>query len=80
MDDKEILNLDVAQSKEADNNLRRSTETVEVRLKETYCWLLAPYIDRAVDMRTIQWRQTESVAALIALYPKPPGVCSSRNS
>lgn len=55
MDDKEILNLDVAQSKEADNNLRRSTETVEVRLKETYCWLLAPYIDRAVDMRTIQW-------------------------
>ena len=55
LDDKEVLNLDVAQNKEVDNNIRRSTETVEVRIKETYCWLLAPYIDRAVDMRTIQW-------------------------
>ena len=55
MDDKEVLNLDVTQSKEVNNNLHRSTETVEVRLKETYCWLLAPFIDRVVDMKTIQW-------------------------
>lgn len=55
MDDKESLNLDIAQTKEADNSLHRSNETVESRIKETYCWLLAPSIDLHVDMKTIQW-------------------------
>ena len=55
VDDKESLNLDIAQTKEADNSLHRSNETVESRIKETYCWLLAPSIDLHVDMKTIQW-------------------------
>ena len=54
-EDSEDLNLDAAQNRETDNNLRRSNETVELRIKETYCWLLVPYIDRAVDMKTIVW-------------------------
>ncbi len=53
--DSEDLNLDAAQNRETDNNLRRSNETVELRIVETYCWLLVPYIDRFVDMKTIVW-------------------------
>lgn len=56
--DSETLNLDAAQNHETDNNIRRSNETVEARIKETYCWLLVPYIDRAVDMKTIVWDTT----------------------
>lgn len=54
-EDSEDLNLDAAQNRETDNNLRRSNETVELRIKEAYCWLLVPYIDRNVDMKTISW-------------------------
>ena len=53
--DSEDLNLDAAQSRETDHNTRRSNETVEARLKETYCWLLVPNIDKEVDIKTIVW-------------------------
>lgn len=72
IDDKETLNLDIAQTKEADGSLHRSNETVESRIKETYCWLLAPYIDRFVDMKTVQWEAirisggTDSIVAKAA--------------
>ena len=54
-EDSEDLNLDAAQNRETDNNLRRSNETVEARIKETYCWLFVPYIDKATDLKTIVW-------------------------
>ncbi|MDO4547439.1 MAG: DUF499 domain-containing protein, partial [Clostridia bacterium] len=54
-EDSEDLNLDAAQNRETDNNLRRSNDTVELRVKETYCWLLVPYIDREVDIKTVVW-------------------------
>lgn len=54
-EDSEDLNLDAAQNRETDNNLRRSIETVDARIKEAYCWLLVPYIDKSVDMKTIVW-------------------------
>ena len=54
-DDSEDLNLDAAQNRETDNNLRRSNETVDSRIKESYCWLLVPYIDKNADMKTIVW-------------------------
>lgn len=53
--DKDDLNLDGAQIREADNSLNRSNQTVELRVKETYCWLLVPFIDQYEDMKTIQW-------------------------
>lgn len=55
MSDKEDLNLDGQQVCETQNNLNRSNDTVELRLKETYCWLLVPFIDQFEDMKTIQW-------------------------
>lgn len=54
-DDSEDLNLDAAQNRETENNLRRSNETVDARIKEAYCWLLVPYIDKNTDMKTIVW-------------------------
>lgn len=57
-EDSEDLNLDAAQNRETENNLRRSNETVELRIKEAYCWLLVPYIDKNVDMKTIVWDVT----------------------
>lgn len=55
MSDKDDLNLDGNQVRETQNNLDRSNQTVELRIKETYCWLLVPYIDQFEDMKTIQW-------------------------
>lgn len=49
------LNLDASQNRETENNLQRSNQTVDARIKETYCWLLVPYIDRDVDLRTVVW-------------------------
>ena len=53
--DSEDLNLDAAQVREAENNVNRWNQTVEARIKETYCHLLVPYIDREIDLKTIIW-------------------------
>lgn len=53
--DKDDLNLDGGQVREAQNSLNRSNRTVEQRLKETYCWLMVPSIDPFVDLKTIEW-------------------------
>lgn len=55
MSEKDELNLDGNQIRETDNNLNRSNQTVELRIKETYCWLLVPFIDPNEDLKTIQW-------------------------
>jgi hypothetical protein len=54
-EDSADLNLDAAQNRETDNNLRRSNETVDARINEAYCWLLVPYIDKKVDLKTVIW-------------------------
>lgn len=55
MSEKDELNLDGNQIRETDNNLNRSNQTVALRIKETYCWLLVPFIDPNEDLKTIQW-------------------------
>jgi predicted AAA+ superfamily ATPase len=71
-EDRESLNLDAAQIREADTSMERSNNTVDGRLQETYCWLLVPHIDRAVDIRTVVFQPTnlrggqESVVAKAA--------------
>ncbi|MDR1841608.1 MAG: DUF499 domain-containing protein [Holophagales bacterium] len=54
-DDSEDLNLDAAQNRETENNLRRANETVDARVREAYCWLLVPYIDKNTDIKNIVW-------------------------
>ena len=53
--DKDDLNLDGNQVREAQQNLDRSNRAVDRHINETYCWLLVPYIDPFGDMKTIQW-------------------------
>ncbi len=47
IDDAESLNLDIAQQREANNRMTTSNNTVDLRLKEAYCWLLVPIQDGA---------------------------------
>lgn len=54
-EDSEDLNLDAAQNRETDNNLARFNKTVDDQIKEVYCWLLIPYIDKAANLKTIIW-------------------------
>ncbi len=59
MTDKDDLSLDGAQVRQTQDMINRSNETVESRLKETYCWLMVPAIDRYEDMKTIQWEVSD---------------------
>ena len=54
MSDKDDLNLDGNQIRETQSNLTRSNDTVELRLKEAYRWLMVPFIDQYGDMKQIQ--------------------------
>jgi len=56
--DSEDLNLDATQNRETANNLERSDKTVDARIREAYCWLLAPSIDKTADLKTLQWNPT----------------------
>ena len=41
-DEEEQLNLDAQQKRQVKDSLEKSSETVELRLREAYCWLLVP--------------------------------------
>ena len=53
--DRESLNLDAAQNRETESSLRAAHDTVDAHLREAYCWLLIPYVDKTADVRTLQW-------------------------
>ena len=55
IDDAESLNLDVAQQREANNSIATTNETVELRIKEAYCWLLVP---TQIGSNPIEWEIT----------------------
>lgn len=56
-EDSQDLNLDAAQNRETEQSLKRSDETVELRLKEAWCWLLVPSVD-TYDRKTLDWERT----------------------
>jgi len=55
VNDREALNLDAHQRREAADGTRRSDETVNVRLQDAYCWLLVPTQEGAGP---IEWEIT----------------------
>ena len=57
--EREQLNLDATQNRDVESNVTRSKDTVELRIREAYCWLLVPGIDRQVDIKTIIWEKTK---------------------
>lgn len=54
-DDREQLNLDMAQQRETDQSLRRADQTLSTRIQEAYSWLLAPRIDLLAGSMEIEW-------------------------
>lgn len=54
-DDRESLNLDVAQTRETDQNVKRSSESLDAKIDEAYSWLIAPRIDLASGSMEVQW-------------------------
>ena len=54
-DDREQLNLDMAQQRETDQSMRRADQTLSTRIQEAYSWLLAPRIDLLSGSMEIEW-------------------------
>lgn len=54
-DDRESLNLDMAQTRETEQNMRRAEETLKTRIQEAYSWLIAPRIDLLSGSMEIEW-------------------------
>lgn len=52
-DDEEQLNLDAQQRKQVASNLKRTEETVVVRMQETYSWLLVPHQSNPADAASL---------------------------
>ena len=57
------LNLDAVQNAETDANIVKCKDTVNIRLREVYCWLLVPSIDSSADMKTIIWEIDRLIGA-----------------
>lgn len=57
------LNLDAAQNSETNANIARCKETVDVRLKEVYCWLIVPGVDSNGDRNELLWEAEKLVGA-----------------
>lgn len=55
LEDAEALNLDAHQRNQAEENTKRSGETVALRIKEAYCWLLVPTQDGSAPLT---WEST----------------------
>ena len=53
--DREQLNLDMAQQRETEQSLRRAEQTLSTRIQEAYGWLLAPRIDLLTGSMEIEW-------------------------
>lgn len=69
-EDSEDLNLDAAQNRETANSLTRCDSDVDIKLKETYCWLLVPYIDKNVDIRKIVWNESKLTGGTESIVSK----------
>jgi hypothetical protein len=55
IEDKEVLNLDASQSKQATSKRKESDETVEMLLREAYQWLLIP--TQPDSQGAIEWEE-----------------------
>ena len=68
-EDSQDLNLDAAQNRETEQSLKRSDETVELRLKEAWCWLLVPSVD-TYDRKTLDWERTRLSGGTDGIIPR----------
>lgn len=55
--DSKELNLDATQNQETENNLKRCGDIVEMRMKETWCWLIIPDMVQP-NLPNVDWKNT----------------------
>ncbi len=70
--DADVLNLDAAQKKEAENNVKSCDRAVDLALRDAYCWTFAPSVERNA-LTTIEWdvvRLTDQKTAFAANVAK----------
>ncbi|WP_273395403.1 DUF499 domain-containing protein [Thermophilibacter mediterraneus] len=60
-DDREQLNLDIAQQRETEQGMRRADQTLSTRIQEAYSWLMAPRVDLTSGSMDIAW-ETDRIA------------------
>ncbi|WP_165173327.1 DUF499 domain-containing protein [Adlercreutzia sp. ZJ242] len=60
-DDRESLNLDMAQTRETEQNVRRAEQTLKTRIQEAYSWLIAPHVDLSSGLMGVKW-ETDRIA------------------
>lgn len=53
--DRELLNLDVAQTRETDRSVERADESLDLKIREAYSWLIYPRVDLASGSLDIEW-------------------------
>ena len=53
--DREQLNLDMAQQRETEQGMARADAMLKTRIQEAYAWLLAPSVDLASGSMDIRW-------------------------
>ncbi len=53
--DSAVLNLTAEQNRQTDNSIDTCKKVVDTRLKETFCRLLVPYVDRDGDLTETLW-------------------------
>ena len=53
--DRESLNLDVKQTRETEQSVRRADEELDLKIREAYNWLLYPRIDLLNNSMDIEW-------------------------
>ncbi|WP_206214419.1 DUF499 domain-containing protein [Adlercreutzia sp. ZJ141] len=54
-EDRERLNLDMAQQRETDSNMKRADQTLATRIQEAYSWLIAPNVDLSAGSMETAW-------------------------
>ncbi|MDR2141419.1 MAG: DUF499 domain-containing protein [Deltaproteobacteria bacterium] len=70
-DDREKLNLDGAQIKDAKANKERASETIDIQLKSTYSWLLTPISSAEGDKKhLIRFEQTKLSSSNEEIIPR----------
>lgn len=68
-EDREALNLDSLQIRETKASMERSSETVDLRIDETWCWLVVPVTDPR-DPKKLEWQVTRLEKGYISTTAK----------
>ena len=50
-----VLGLDLTQNEEVKVHVKKCSDSVDLKIQETWCWLIIPTIDKDNDIKNIMW-------------------------